>query len=578
MARFLPPYLDKNCNSDGERIIFKSLRDSAITKDWIILHSLNLAEHTKRLYGEIDFLFLIPKGGIYILEVKGGDVKCKDGIWYFTNRFGKSFSSTIGPFNQARDAMFSLKNAIVKEYGSNHKFTKILMGFAVAFPNVVFDQHSVEYEKWQILDKKSFEDNFELFFQNLVQKSVEKNEHQHWFSRNISLPDVEGLEKLSGFLRGDFERVRTIKDRLEEFNKRVISYTQEQYKILDSIQLNDRSIIQGSAGTGKTMIAMESAVRAASDGKKVLLTCYNRLIGEWMEKQLEEWNEKITVSSLHKFLFHLSQGFDYDKSQKDKQDFYSKYLPLLLRDLFDKGISEKFDKLIIDEGQDLIRDEYLELFDSLLKNGLNNGNWEIYGDFERQAIFGQKSKAEMIELLKQRCNYSNFLLKMNCRNTKEIGEETSLISGFDKPPFLLEYLQGIPVEYVFYTDNSDQIKKLEEQISKLIVSKLPFTDLVILSPKKFENSGVAHIKDYGIKDINKHQSFIESNFLTFSTIQAFKGMESNYVIITDIDDLTTDKAMSLMYVAMSRARYGLIIIVSETERGRYKEILKKRLN
>jgi len=37
------------------------------------------------------------------------------------------------------------------------------------------------------------------------------------------------------------------------------------------------------------MIAMESAVRAASANKKVLLTCYNRLIGEWMEKQLEDW-------------------------------------------------------------------------------------------------------------------------------------------------------------------------------------------------------------------------------------------------------------------------------------------------
>lgn len=577
MSRFLPPYLDKSCKSEGERIIFNRLRDSTITKNWIILHSLNLSEHTKRLYGEIDFLFLIPNGGIFVLEVKGGDVKCKDGVWYYTNRIGKSYSSTIGPFNQARDAMFSLKNAIAKEYGSNHNFTKILMGFAVAFPNVVFDRHSVEYEKWQILDKKSFEDNFDLFFQNLVQKSVEKNKYQNWFSHNVSLPDVEVLEKLSEFLRGDFERVRTIKDKLEEFNKRIISYTQEQYRILDSIQLNDRSIVQGSAGTGKTMIAMESAVRAASAGKKVLLTCYNRLIGEWMEKQLEEWNEKVTVSSLHKFLFHLSQGFNYDKFQRERQDFYSKYLPLLLRDLFEKGISEKFDKLIIDEGQDLIRDEYLELFDALLKNGLNNGNWEIYGDFERQSIFGQKSVAEMVELLKQRCNYSNFLLKMNCRNTKEIGEETSLISGFDKPPFLLEYLQGIPVEYVFYNNNSDQIKKLQEQINKLIIGKLPFQDLVILSPKKFENSCVAHIKDHGIKDINKHQLFIVRDFLTFSTIQAFKGMESNYVIITDIDDLSTEKAMSLMYVAMSRARYGLIIMVSEKERIRYKEILKKRL-
>ena len=67
------------------------------------------------------------------------------------------------------------------------------MGFAVAFPNVVFDLESVEYEKWQILDKQSFEINFDLFFQNLVGKFIEKNKYQHWFSHSISLPDVEAI-------------------------------------------------------------------------------------------------------------------------------------------------------------------------------------------------------------------------------------------------------------------------------------------------------------------------------------------------------------------------------------------------
>jgi RecG-like helicase len=50
-------------------------------------------------------------------------------------------------------------------------------------------------------------------------------------------------------------------------------------------------VIQGSAGTGKTMIAIESAIRAADEGKKVFLTCFNRIIGEWMQKPIE-WLEQ----------------------------------------------------------------------------------------------------------------------------------------------------------------------------------------------------------------------------------------------------------------------------------------------
>jgi ATP-dependent exoDNAse (exonuclease V) alpha subunit len=55
-------------------------------------------------------------------------------------------------------------------------------------------------------------------------------------------------------------------------------------------------------------------------------------------------------------------------------------------------------------------------------------------------------------------------------------------------------------------------------------------------------------------------------------------MESNYVLITDIEDLTSDVAKSLLYVGMSRARYGLILLIAESNRNDYRELLKIKLN
>lgn len=579
MAKLLPPYIDKNCKSTGEKMLFEIFKNSSFTKDWIVLHSLNLSQHTVRLYGEIDFLILIPGGGIFVVEVKGGDVKCIDGVWHYTNKFNVTNTSNVGPFNQARDAMFSLRSAIEKEFGRGHKFTKVLSGFLCAFPHIIFDKHSVEYEPWQILDKDSMQNGTENFFKNLVQKFTQKHRGQRWFSEKDSLPNETDLNMLCDFLRGDFERVRTVKERLTEFDKEVKKYTEEQYRILDSIQLNDRSVTQGSAGTGKTMIALESAVRAAAEGKTVFLTCYNRLIGEWMQKQVEEWKDKITVSSLHSFLFEQSKGFDYDKSQSIKQDFYSKYLPTLLKDIYQKGISKKFDKLVVDEGQDLIREEYLGLFDSMVVGGFENGNWEIYGDFERQAIYAQLSKKEMIDLLKSSGQHSNFLLKINCRNTKQVGEETSLISGFEKPPFLLEHLEGIPVEYLFYKDEVEQKKLIAEQLKKLSESTLPPHELIIVSPRKFENSCSNSLSGFTIKEIkNTSEIAAEQNYFGFATVHSYKGMESNYVLITDIEDLTSDVAKSLLYVGMSRARYGLILLIAESKRNDYRELLKRKLD
>lgn len=579
MAKLLPPYIDKYCKSTGEKIIFNILKNNSFTSDWIVLHSLNLSQHTQRLYGEIDFLILIPGSGIFVMEVKGGDVKCVNGVWYFTDKFKNTYTSNVGPFNQARDAMFSLRKAIEVEFGKGHKLTKILSGFFCAFPHVSFDKHSVEYESWQILDKDSIENGTESFFKNLIQQFIQKYNGQRWFTEKDSLPDADDLNKLCDFLRGDFERIRTVNERLIEFDKQVNTYTGEQFRILDSIQLNERSVTQGSAGTGKTMIAIESAVRAAAEGKTVFLTCYNRLIGEWMQNQVYEWKDKITVSSLHSYLFEQSKGFNYDETQDSKQDFYSKYLPNLLKDIFQKGISTKFDKLIIDEGQDLIREEYLSLFDSMLIGGLGNGNWEIYGDFERQAIFSQLSKDEMLLLISKYSQPTKFLLKINCRNTRQIGEETSIISGFEKPPFLLEHLEGVPVEYIFYKDETDQANLLGEQLKKLSDSGLPFNDLIIVSTRKFENSCSNHISDFSIKELKNTSEIVKNkNFFGFATVQSYKGMESNYVIMTDIQDLTSDVAKSLLYVGMSRAKYGLILLISESMRNEYREILKSKLS
>jgi hypothetical protein len=54
-------------------------------------------------------------------------------------------------------------------------------------------------------------------------------------------------------------------------------------------------------------------------------------------------------------------------------------------------------------------------------------------------------------------------------------------------------------------------------------------------------------------------------------------MESNYVFITDVDDLISENAKSILYVGMSRARYGLYILVSDSMKDQYREILRRKL-
>src|SRR5260221_13781243 len=107
MARMIPSTIHPMVKSGAERRLYELLRDAPGTEDWVCLHSLGLARHASKRRGEIDFL-LLTRLGIFVLEVKGGRVARRDGLWIHTDRFGQETSRHESPFDQASSAMFSL--------------------------------------------------------------------------------------------------------------------------------------------------------------------------------------------------------------------------------------------------------------------------------------------------------------------------------------------------------------------------------------------------------------------------------------------------------------------------------------
>ena len=54
---------------------------------------------------------------------------------------------------------------------------------------------------------------------------------------------------------------------------------------------NPRCLIEGAAGTGKTVLALEYSRRQVKKGNKVLLLCFNRLLGEWFESSVSSFEK-----------------------------------------------------------------------------------------------------------------------------------------------------------------------------------------------------------------------------------------------------------------------------------------------
>ena len=146
MAVLIPNNFDKSRTSPGEQMLFKKFASDIKIKNWKVLHSLDLSKHVN-IMGEADFVVVAPKLGILVIEVKSHrKIKFTEEGWRYGN---KSEFDTRGPFKQAKEAMFAIKEYLEK---IDRNFAKVLFTYAACFPLSEFKIVSPEWHQWQIID------------------------------------------------------------------------------------------------------------------------------------------------------------------------------------------------------------------------------------------------------------------------------------------------------------------------------------------------------------------------------------------------------------------------------------------
>ena len=292
MARMIPSVISPEIKSNAERKIFEWFRDDPETEGWVVLHSLGIANHRTVLYGELDFFVIAPKLGVFALEVKGGRVSCNEGIWSFTNKYGKTTSKTRGPFAQANEGMFSLIDAVKLKFGQRHRLSNLLFGTGVMFPDIEFQVDGTEGEQWQVFDMRDGH-SVSNYIRRLSQNTKRKWEEQFGYFSQDKLPDSKDVKDLATMLRGNFDKVMSIGKKIAYAEEALITLTEEQFRCLDQLEDNPRCLIRGAAGTGKTLLAIEEVKRSVAIGLnsylKVLFRKCNRNLSEQFTLGYFKW-------------------------------------------------------------------------------------------------------------------------------------------------------------------------------------------------------------------------------------------------------------------------------------------------
>ena len=158
MAIMIPEELRDDA-PQSEKIIFERLKSSWQARSWTVYHSVYARNPQNPVMPrEIDFVICIPEcNAIICLEAKGGRYRITEG----GNRWENTGSGEVirSPLEQARTAMFALKNELIRVGAAKRSpESYISYGYAVALPNGNFPEGATLPEQSLILDQRDIDD------------------------------------------------------------------------------------------------------------------------------------------------------------------------------------------------------------------------------------------------------------------------------------------------------------------------------------------------------------------------------------------------------------------------------------
>lgn len=541
MAITYPQSFPNTQSHRGEAKVF-SLLKKHLNNEWTLYANVRFQQlhHGSAHDIETDFILTHPIYGVLILEVKGGihirfDADTQS--WYSTDLNLQSHKIK-NPFEQARKNKYALLNLLkhtkLKNFHENEIAARTTIAYGVCFPDcsLIYGQLPAEANKNIILFSHHFNEDSEKHLKKLMQWY--QCEHHDSLNPKIHTVCLETFAPIC-------EIKRTLKHWIEDEQNTIITLTQQQFHLLSVIQFVQKASIYGCAGSGKTLMAIEKARIESSKGKRVLLLCYNTLLGQHLNTAFST-NFLVDAHCFHTIIakhYAISNDTILYDDELLCEHIVNTPMPL-------------YDGLIIDEAQDFSEEKMLMVHSLLKPNAFTYYFW----DGSQQLNFTQLAVPTCETFL---------VLTRNFRNTQMIFKALKQFTTTQTPLYCDGPLgRSIEVLDPYPPDNETILLERLQHLIHVLISKdgLLARDIAILTFKGKKKSALHRLKSP--LPLILFEDRLSPEAIKVDTVRRFKGLEAHVVIVVELDDTTAMKNKQLFnnlcYVALSRAVHHCIVL------------------
>ncbi|MDD5306023.1 MAG: NERD domain-containing protein/DEAD/DEAH box helicase [Deltaproteobacteria bacterium] len=501
--------------------------------------------------GEADFLVVHRELGLLAVECKGHGVEYASNAWWRVEG-GARKPLKESPFEQARRHAHEIARELTgrgKDVFPDLKRLPFAFHYAVAFPRHEWKPGSLP------LDARA-----EILIDSRDLATVGDKVRAALELGRVKAGAVEPLDPRAfkrfrkQVIAPNFGLVETIGARVRSGETAMARLSDEQRAAARGWVENRRLRIEGGAGTGKTLAAVEAACHMAAQGSEALLLCFNRALAEHLVACVGD--REPGPGQVEAMSFHGLCARAYEVSGKkmhvpakdpERAAFWNEEAPYALLGAVAEGHIARRDAVVVDEGQDFAG-PWWDVVQALLRDP-DKGRVMVFYDPD-QDIFGRGSYVPEWPMLR---------LTRNFRNTRRISDLVCRLGRVE-----MESAWGCPEgeepQVEPQGSKADTRKRLESLVARLVGKEGLLPDqIVIITPHSRPNSsldGLTEIAGVRLADVRSERD----GCLLHSTIGAYKGLESDVVILLDLEPEDPRSNQNARYVAASRSRHALYVL------------------